>query len=60
MRKRIFNWGHSKNKKYGSRKFPSFDFVDGCVKGVVIWWDENQFCVDMDRLNEVKKHSKKR
>jgi hypothetical protein len=52
MRKRIFNWGHSRNRKYTGRKVPNFDFVQGCVDGTVIWWDENQFCVDMDRLKE--------
>jgi hypothetical protein len=55
MKKRIFNWHHSKNKRYAGRKCPNFDFVEACVKDIVIWWDENQYCVDMDRINEVKK-----
>lgn len=54
MKKRIFNWDHSKNKKYRNRKLPHFDFIKACGKDIVIWWDENQFCVDMDRIDEVK------
>lgn len=50
MKKRIFNWDHSKNKKYAGRVCPSFNFVKGCNDGTVIWWDENQFCVDMGKL----------
>ena len=53
MKKRIFNWDHSKNKKYQNRKCPNFDFVDACTRDIVIWWNENQFCIDMDRINEV-------
>ena len=55
MRKRIFNWQHSKNKKYKDRECPNFDFVKACEKNIVIWWDEYQYCVDMDRIDEVKK-----
>lgn len=51
MKKRIFNWNHSKNKKYKDRECPDFDFVDGCQDGTVIWWNETQFCVDMDKLD---------
>lgn len=50
MKKRIFNWNHSKDKRYADRECPSFDFVKGCVDGTVIWWNETQYCVDMDRL----------
>jgi len=50
MKKRIFNWNHSKNKKYIDRECPNFDFVEGCLDDTVIWWNENQFCVDMDKL----------
>ena len=53
MKKRIFNWNHSKNKKYQNRKCPNFDFVDACARDIVMWWNENQFCIDMDRINEV-------
>jgi len=56
VNKRIFNWNHSKNKKYRGRKCPNFDFVKGCETGLVIWWDENQFCIDMDKLKP-KNHS---
>ena len=50
MKKRIFNWNHSKNKKYAGRNCPNFDFVEGCADGTVIWWNECQFCIDMDKL----------
>lgn len=55
MKKRIFNWDHSKNKKYVDRECPNFDFVEGCARDIVIWWDENQFCIDIDRIDEVIK-----
>ncbi len=55
MKKRIFNWNHSKNKKYEGRECLNFDFVEACNKEVVIWWNETQFCVDIDRIDEVKK-----
>ena len=55
MKKRIFNWSHSKNKKYADRKCPNFDFVEACNRDIVIWWSETQFCIDIDRINEVKK-----
>jgi len=59
MKKRIFNWNHSKNKKYVDRECPNFDFVEGCSDGAVIWWNENQFCVDMNKLKskEKRKHN---
>lgn len=59
MKKRIFNWSHSKNKKYDSRRLPEIDFIKACEKDIVIWWAENQFCVDMDRIDEVKTFSNK-
>ena len=52
MKKRIFNWDHSRNKKYADRECPNFDFVEGCLDDTVIWWNENQFCVDMDKLKD--------
>jgi len=55
MKKRIFNWSHSENKKYVGRKCPNFDFVKGCMDDTVIWWNENQFCVDMDKLSKKTK-----
>lgn len=55
MKKRIFNWGHSKDRRYTGRKCPSFDFIEACKRDIVIWWNENQFCIDMDRIDEVKK-----
>jgi len=57
MKKRIFNWGHSKNKKYAGRKCPDFDFVKGCQTGLVVWWSNNQFCIDLDKLDEVSANS---
>ena len=54
MKKRIFNWNHSKNKKHIGRHCPHFDFIEGCVKDIVIWWNENQFCIDMDRISEIE------
>jgi len=45
IKKRIFNWDHSKNKKYAGRKCPDFDFAKGCQDGTVIWWNETQFCI---------------
>ena len=56
MKKRIFNWQHSKNKRYAKRECPDFDFFKACEKGIVIWWSDTQFCVDMDRLKEVRKN----
>ena len=53
MKKRIFNWNHSKNKKYDGRNCPDFDFVEGCADGTVIWWNENQFCIDMDKIEKI-------
>ena len=50
MKKRIFNWDHSKNKEYAGGEAPSFDFVEGCGDGTVVWWDENQYCLDMDKV----------
>ena len=54
MKKRIFNWDHSKNKKYADRECPNFDFVEGCMDGTVIWWNEYQFCIDMDKIKHAK------
>jgi len=50
IKKRIFNWDHSKNKKYAGRKCPDFDFAKGCQDGTVIWWNETQFCIDLNKL----------
>ena len=55
MKKRIFNWAHSKNKKYANRKPPNIDFIKACRLDIVIWWDYNQYCLDMDRIDEVIK-----
>ena len=55
MRKRIFNWESSKNKKYAERECPNFDFVSACADGTVLWWNETQFCIDMDKLEKHKK-----
>jgi hypothetical protein len=55
MKKRIFNWNHSRNKKYEGRTCPPFDFAEACCKDIVIWWSETQFCIDMDRIDEVKR-----
>lgn len=52
MKKRIFNWGHCKDIRYIGRKCPNFDFVEGCKTGLVIWWNENQVCIDMDKLKK--------
>lgn len=63
MKKRIFNWNHLKNKKYVDRECPNFDFIEGCVNGTVVWWNENQLCVDMDKLNSnlgVKENERRR
>ena len=54
MKKRVFNWAHSHNKKFEGRVCPNFDFVKACEKGVVVWWNDNQLCIDLDRLNLVK------
>ena len=59
MNKRIFNWNHSKNKKYADRKCPNFDFVGGCADGTIIWWNETQFCVDMDKFDDNQKEKQK-
>lgn len=50
MNKRIFNWDCSKNRKFEGRDCPDFDFVKGCQTGLVIWWNETQFCIDLDKL----------
>ena len=54
MKKRIFNWEHSKDKRYLNRECPDFDFVKGCETGLVVWWNETQFCLDLNKLKTIK------
>ena len=54
MKKRIFLWDGANDKRYNNRKCPNFDFLKACELNIVIWWDERSFCVDMDRIDEVR------
>jgi len=55
--KKIFNWSHSRNKKYETCPF-EFDFVKACQTGLVVWWNETQFCLDMNKIKEIIENKK--
>jgi len=49
MKKRIYLWHGRKSKKREECPY-NFDFIKGCQTGLVIWWNEREFCVDLDKL----------
>ena len=49
MKKRIYKWDSYKGRKYKSCPY-NFDFVKGCKSGLVIWWSETLYCIDLDKL----------
>lgn len=54
MKKRVYNW--EKDGRKNKKQCPyDFDFVKGCQTGLVVWWNESQFCIDLDKLNSSDK-----
>ena len=51
--KKIYKWDNSRNKKYPKCKI-NFNFVEGCHNGLVVWWNESLFCLDLNKLKEKK------
>ena len=36
--KRVYKWD--------DESAPNFDFVEGCASGYVVWWNEEEYCID--------------
>jgi len=53
MKKRIYSWSEE-NKKHPSCPY-NFDFIEGCKIGLVIWWNESEFCIDLDKLKLIER-----
>ena len=50
MTKRIYKF-HNRKSKYSDCPY-DFDFIKGCQTGLVVWWNENNFCLDLNKLGE--------
>jgi hypothetical protein len=47
--KRIYKWDSYKGRKYKNCPY-NFNFVKGCKSGLVVWWSETLFCLDLNKL----------
>lgn len=54
--KRIYKWG-GRGNKYPDCPY-DFDFIEGCKTGLVVWWDEYNFCLDLNKLPVGNTHCK--
>ena len=56
--KRIFKWDNSRSRKYPKCKL-NFDFIEGCKTGLVVWWNESLFCIDLNKLEDKRVNENK-